>query len=190
MLTVLFGTKSCFLLLHMPPLSLLTVCAISPTPGSPGRYLMTHPSHSLSPFTCIQSWSFSGPLYYIIFIQFIITHTHSKLCPIWTHQLACYCSQSSSIIVHLTIPLFSTTSVDLGPSHTSPNWLATPSQPSTTGTTIPTCVLPFSLYTGHSSGLLDSEVMALHSLKTLGTTHPMTMSHFISTAIRPSSFSS
>jgi hypothetical protein len=35
MLTALFRTKSCFLLLHMPPLSLLSVCAISPTPGSP-----------------------------------------------------------------------------------------------------------------------------------------------------------
>jgi hypothetical protein len=64
------------------------------------------------------------------------------------------------------------------------------SQSSTTGTTIPTCVSPLSLHTSHLFGLLEAEVMALHSLKTLGTTHPTTMSHLISTAIRPSSFSS
>lgn len=86
----------------------------------PSRHLMipctlTLLSHSLSPFTCIQSWPLPGPLYYIIFIQFIINHTHFKLCLIWTHQLACYCSESSSIIVHLRIPLFSTTSGHPGP---------------------------------------------------------------------------
>lgn len=85
MLTALFRTKSCVLLLHMPPLPLLTICAISLTLGSPSRYLMiprtlTPLSYSLSPFTCTQFWSFSGQIYYIIFIKFIITPTNTQLC--------------------------------------------------------------------------------------------------------------
>jgi hypothetical protein len=46
---------------------------------------------------------------------------HTFPTPIWTHQLTCYCSQSSSIIVHLTALLFSARL-----SHNSPNWLASP----------------------------------------------------------------
>lgn len=87
---------------------------------------LTPLSYSLSPSTSIQTWSFTGPLYYIIIIQFIINHTHSQLCLIWTHQLVCYCSESSSIIVCLTTPLFIPTSVHPGPYHNSPNWFASP----------------------------------------------------------------
>jgi len=190
MLTAPFRTKSCFLLLHMPLLSLL-LSVLYPQPLVPPSwylmipYTLTLLSHSLSPFTCFQSWSFSGPLYCIIFIQFIITHTHSKLCLIWTNQLACYCSESSSIIIHLRIPLFNVTSVHPGPSRTSPNWLATPSSHPLLKPLFPHVCYHFLSILAILLDCLTQKLMALHSLKTMGTTHPITMSHLISTAIRP-----
>jgi hypothetical protein len=60
-----------------------------------------------------------------------------------------------------------------------------PSKPSTNGTTIPTCVLPFSPHTAIHLNCLIQKMKSLHSLKTLRTTHPMTMSHLISTAAKP-----
>lgn len=112
-------------------------------------------------------------------------HTHSKLCLIWTHQLACYCSESSSIIIHLTIPLFSATSVHPGPSHTSPNWLATPPNYPLLEPLFPHVYYNFPSLLAILLHCLTQKMKALHSLKTLGTTHPMTMSHLISTAIWP-----
>jgi hypothetical protein len=81
-----------------------------------GTYILVYRS-SLGTF-----WS----TYVLYHFHSILYHPHTFPTLIWTHQLTCYCSESSSIIIHLTISLFSATSVDPGPSHTSPKWLATP----------------------------------------------------------------
>jgi hypothetical protein len=71
------------------------------------------------------------------------------------------------------------------PSHTSPNWLATPPSHPLLEPLLPHVYYHFTFILAILLDCLIQNMKALRSLKTLGTTHPMAMSHLISTAKRP-----
>lgn len=139
----------------MPPLYILTVCTISPTPGSPSRYLMTPLSYFLpSPYPVLVL--LRPPILYHFHSIHYHPHTFQTLSDLnppaclllFEVQLHYHTSNNTPFQRHISKPR---------PLPHLTQLTCYPSQTSTTGTTSPTSVLPFCLHTDHSSGLLDSE---------------------------------